>query len=140
MAQSCGIFRLHFCNVIAWTLNRAKWLAYLCSNCFRLWNEMFGSGFHAASALLTQRSAGKFAFNSLSLSPVRVKDYGPVKHGVTQLYKPKWARQNCTQNPSEVNHEETSRATCHQLSLWKNSEEKCVKMSSQRVDGRPRFL
>ena len=62
------------------------------------------------------------------------------KHGVTQLYKPKWARQNCTQNPSEVNHEEASRATCHQLSLWKNSEEKFVKMSSQRVDGRPRFL
>ena len=57
---------------------------------------------------------------------------------VTKPYKPKWARQNCTYNFSEVNHKETSLATCHQLSLWKNSEEIFVNMSSQRVDARPR--
>ena len=39
-----------------------------------------------------------------------------------------------------MNHEETSLATCHLSLLWKCSEEKYVKVSSQRADGRPRFL
>ena len=57
---------------------------------------------------------------------------------VTKPYKTKWARQNCTYHVSEVNHEKTSLATCHQLSLWRNAEEKIVNVSSQRVDARPR--
>ena len=42
LAENCWIFGFHFCNVITCPLNRAKWLAHLCSKCFRLWNEMFG--------------------------------------------------------------------------------------------------
>ena len=42
LAQSCGIFRLHFCNMKAWSLNRANWLAYLCSNCFLLSMKCLG--------------------------------------------------------------------------------------------------
>lgn len=46
----------------------------------------------------------------------------------------------CTLNLSDVNHEETSLATCRHVHFGRSLEEKFIKILSQRVDGRPRFF
>ena len=68
-------------------------LAQSCRGCFRFRDFRAPVGFQS-STRLSHRFGGKFALFTFARPSQRLRCC--EGHGVTQLYKPKWARQNCT--------------------------------------------